>query len=157
MPVPLLDLRAQHAHIRDEVVAAMMGVVESQSFILGEPVATLEADVARLSRTKHAIGCASGTDALLLAFRALDIGRGDVLLELRDGLSQDEQLRVHDVQHRRDDLVANSGMLRFQVQQRYWHAQIIAGSPLNARTIDMLNYSGPRRGSGTSRPVFADS
>src|SRR5688500_16008688 len=80
MPVPLLDLRAQHKHIREEVVAAMMGVVDSQSFILGEPVATLEADVARLSRTKHAIGCASGTDALLLAFRALDIGRGDEVI-----------------------------------------------------------------------------
>ena len=77
MPVPLLDLRAQHADIRDEVVAAVMGVVDSQLFILGEPVVKLEEDVAKLSRTKHAIGCASGTDALLLAFRALDIGRGD--------------------------------------------------------------------------------
>jgi dTDP-4-amino-4,6-dideoxygalactose transaminase len=80
MPVPLLDLRAQHAHIRDEVVAAMMAVVDSQLFILGEPVVKLEQDVARLSRTKHAIGCASGTDALLLAFRALDIGRGDEII-----------------------------------------------------------------------------
>src|SRR6266513_4902934 len=80
MPVPLLDLRAQHAIIRDEVVAAMMDVVDSQLFILGEPVAKLEEDVAALSRTKHAIGCASGTDALLLAFRALDIGRGDEVI-----------------------------------------------------------------------------
>jgi len=80
MPVPLLDLRAQHATIREEVVAAMMGVVDSQLFILGEPVLKLEADVAALSRTKHAIGCASGTDALLLAFRALDIGRGDEII-----------------------------------------------------------------------------
>src|SRR5688500_6467847 len=77
MPVPLLDLRAQHATIRDEVVAEMMRVVDSQSFILGEPVDRLESDVAALSRTKHAIGCASGTDALLLAYRVLDIGRGD--------------------------------------------------------------------------------
>src|SRR5512132_48452 len=80
MPVPLLDLRAQHAHIRDEVVAAMMDVVDSQSFILGEPVAKLEGDVAKLSRTKHAIGCANGTDALLLALRALDVGRGDEVI-----------------------------------------------------------------------------
>src|ERR671923_213384 len=80
MPVPLLDLRAQHATIRDEVVAAMMGVVDAQLFILGEPVARLEQEVAKLSRTKHAIGCASGTDALLLAFRALDIGRGDEVI-----------------------------------------------------------------------------
>jgi dTDP-4-amino-4,6-dideoxygalactose transaminase len=80
MPVPLLDLRAQHANIREEVVSAMMGVVDSQLFILGEPVVRLEQDVARLSRTKHAIGCASGTDALLLAFRALDIGRDDEVI-----------------------------------------------------------------------------
>ena len=80
MPVPLLDLRAQHATIRDEVVSAMMEVVDSQQFILGEPVAKLEADVAKLSRTKHAVGCASGTDALLLAYRALDIGRGDEII-----------------------------------------------------------------------------
>ena len=80
MPVPLLDLQAQHANIRAEVVAAMMDVVDSQLFILGEPVVQLEEDVARLSRTKHAIGCASGTDALLLAFRALDIGRGDEVI-----------------------------------------------------------------------------
>src|SRR5687767_12281139 len=80
MPVPLLDLKAQHAAIRDEVVSAMMQVVDAQTFILGDPVARLEAEVARLSRTKHAIGCASGTDALLLAFRALDIGRGDEII-----------------------------------------------------------------------------
>ena len=80
MPVPLLDLKAQHATIRDEVVSAMMEVVDAQTFILGDPVTRLEEDVARLSRTKHAIGCASGTDALLLAFRALDIGRGDEVI-----------------------------------------------------------------------------
>ena len=80
MPVPLLDLRAQHASIRDDVVAAMMDVVDSQAFILGEPVAALEREVAELSHTKHAIGCASGTDALLLAMRALDIGAGDEVI-----------------------------------------------------------------------------
>lgn len=80
MPVPLLDLKAQHAGIRDEVVAAMMDVVDAQTFILGEPVAKLEAEVATLSRTRHAIACASGTDALLLAYRALDIGRGDEII-----------------------------------------------------------------------------
>lgn len=80
MPVPLLDLKAQHAGIRDEVVAAMMDVVDAQTFILGEPVAKLEAEVAALSRTRHAIACASGTDALLLAYRALDIGRGDEII-----------------------------------------------------------------------------
>ena len=77
MSVPLLDLRAQHAAIRDEVVRAMMEVVDSQHFILGEQVERLEAEVAQLSRTRFAIGCASGTDALLLPLRALDVGRGD--------------------------------------------------------------------------------
>lgn len=80
MPVPLLDLRAQYATIHDDVVAALMDVVDSQLFILGEPVARLERQVARLSRTKHAVGCASGTDALLLALRALNVGRGDEVI-----------------------------------------------------------------------------
>ena len=77
MPVPLLDLRAQHATIKDEVVRAMMRVVDDQLFILGEPVERLEQAVAALSHTTYAIGCANGTDAILLALRALDIGRGD--------------------------------------------------------------------------------
>jgi dTDP-4-amino-4,6-dideoxygalactose transaminase len=80
MPVPLLDLRAQHATIRDEIVPAMMDIVESQLFILGAPVERLEQQVAELSHTKYAVGCASGTDALLLALRALDIGPGDEVI-----------------------------------------------------------------------------
>jgi len=77
MGVPLLDLRAQHASIRDEVVAAMMQVVDCQAFILGSPVELLEAGIAGLSNTRFAIGCANGTDALLLSLRALDVGHGD--------------------------------------------------------------------------------
>ncbi len=77
MAVPLLDLRAQHATIRDEAVAAIMRVVDAQAFILGEPVAEFEHAVGGLSRASHAIGCANGTDAILLALRALDVGRGD--------------------------------------------------------------------------------
>jgi dTDP-4-amino-4,6-dideoxygalactose transaminase len=80
MSVPLLDLRAQYATIRDDVLRAMMEVVDSQRFILGEAVEQLEGEVARLSRTRFAIGCASGTDALLLPLRALDIGRGDEVI-----------------------------------------------------------------------------
>lgn len=80
MPVPLLDLRAQHATIRDEVVSALMQVVDSQLFILGAPVEQLERQVAELSRARFAIGCANGTDALLLSLRALDIGRGDEVI-----------------------------------------------------------------------------
>ncbi len=77
MAVPLLDLKAQHATIRDGVVQAMLKVVDDQAFILGAPVSALESEVAGLSKTKFAIGCANGTDAILLAMRALDIGRGD--------------------------------------------------------------------------------
>ena len=54
----------------------MMQLVDSQLFILGAPVEQLEREVAELSHTKYAIGCASGTDALLLALRALDAGPG---------------------------------------------------------------------------------
>ena len=80
MAVPLLDLRAQHATIRDEVVGAMMGVVDDQAFILGRAGRAARAQVAELSHTKYAIGCANGTDAILLALRALDIGRGDEVI-----------------------------------------------------------------------------
>jgi len=80
MPVPLLDLRAQHARVHGEVVSAMMTVVDQQGFILGEPVVRLEQSVAKLSNTKHAIGCANGTDAILLALRALDVGGGDEVI-----------------------------------------------------------------------------
>ena len=80
MPVPLLDLRAQHATIRDEVVAAMTEVIESQAFILGPVVEKLEREVAVLSHTAYAVGCASGTDALLLALRGLECGKGDEVI-----------------------------------------------------------------------------
>lgn len=77
MAVALLDLKAQHATIRDQVVARMMRVVDDQAFILGEPVEQLEQAVAALSNTRHAVGCANGTDALLLSLRALDVRPGD--------------------------------------------------------------------------------
>ena len=80
MPVPLLDLKAQYATIRDDVVAAMMKIVDAQTFILGDAVVALETEIAALSHTSHAIGCANGTDAILLALRALDIGRGDEVI-----------------------------------------------------------------------------
>ncbi len=76
MPVPLLDLKAQHARIREKVVAAMMQVVDDQSFILGKPVEDFEREIADLSHTSFAIGCANGSDALLLSLRALDVGPG---------------------------------------------------------------------------------
>jgi dTDP-4-amino-4,6-dideoxygalactose transaminase len=73
MSVPLLDLQAQYARIRDQVEPALRDVVESQRFILGPPVERLEAELADRVGVPHAIGCASGTDAILLAVRALEL------------------------------------------------------------------------------------
>jgi dTDP-4-amino-4,6-dideoxygalactose transaminase len=80
MPVPLLDLRAQHTTIRDEMVTAIMKVVDDQAFILGKPVADLEAEVAKLSNAKYAVGCANGTDALLISYRAVGAGTGSEVI-----------------------------------------------------------------------------
>ncbi len=78
--IPLLDLRAQHQAIRDEVISEIVRVVDSQKFILGEDVQKLEAEIAAYSSTTRAIGCASGSDALILALMALDIRPGDEVL-----------------------------------------------------------------------------
>lgn len=80
MPVPLLDLHAQHATIKAEMMAAVEGVIERQAFILGAPVQEFEGAVAKLTNARFAIGCANGSDALLLALRALDVGRGDEVI-----------------------------------------------------------------------------
>jgi dTDP-4-amino-4,6-dideoxygalactose transaminase len=77
MEVPLIDLKPQHSALREELRAAVERVFDSQQFVLGEDVRLLESEVARYTRTKHAVGCASGSDALLLALLALDIGAGD--------------------------------------------------------------------------------
>jgi dTDP-4-amino-4,6-dideoxygalactose transaminase len=78
--VPLLDLAALHAPIRDEIVAEMVRVVDSQKFIMGDDVKELERLIAEYSGTRFAVGCASGSDALLLALLAADIGPGDKVL-----------------------------------------------------------------------------
>ena len=80
MNVPLLDLVAQYRAIKDEVLPALESVIERQAFIMGAEVAALEAAVAKLSGTRHAIGCASGTDALLLPIKALDLRPGDEIV-----------------------------------------------------------------------------
>ena len=75
--IPLLDLKLQFASIREEVDRVLHRVVESQLFILGSEVADLEKELAAYTGARHAIGCASGTDALILALRALGVRAGD--------------------------------------------------------------------------------
>ena len=71
-----LDLRAQFAPIREEVMSAITRVVDSQYFILGPEVDQFEQEIATKLGAKHAVGCASGTDALILALMAAGIGPG---------------------------------------------------------------------------------
>ena len=80
MKVPLLDLQAQYATIRDEVRAGVDRVFESQQFILSSEVQALEEEIARYSQAKFAIGCASGSDALLLALMSCGVGDGDEVI-----------------------------------------------------------------------------
>jgi dTDP-4-amino-4,6-dideoxygalactose transaminase len=77
IPVPLLDLKAQYATIRDEVQAALDRVIGTQYFILGPEVEALEKEVAAYSQCQFGIGVSSGTDALLAALMAIGIKPGD--------------------------------------------------------------------------------
>ena len=80
MNVPLLNLQAQYVSLRDDVRDIVDKVFDSQHFVLGAHGRALEGAIADYSQTKHAIGCASGSDALLLALMALDIGQGDEVI-----------------------------------------------------------------------------
>ena len=77
MSVPLLDLNAQNLALEDELKAAFERVLRSGQFILGPEVQALEAKIAELAGARHAIGVSSGTDGILLALMALEIGPGD--------------------------------------------------------------------------------
>jgi dTDP-4-amino-4,6-dideoxygalactose transaminase len=78
--VPALDLKAQYRTIRDEIEAVVRDVIENQGFVLGPEVAGLEAEVADYCGVARAVGCASGSDALLLPLLALGIGAGDEVI-----------------------------------------------------------------------------
>jgi dTDP-4-amino-4,6-dideoxygalactose transaminase len=80
MQVPLLDLKPQYRALKAEIDAAMERICDAQAFILGPAVKQLEAEVAAYSGCTHGIGMSSGTDALLAALMALDIGAGDAVL-----------------------------------------------------------------------------
>lgn len=77
MQVPLLDLKEQNQELRPEIEAALGRVLDTNGFILGGEVAELEKELALYCGTKYAIGCASGSDALLLAMMALGVSAGD--------------------------------------------------------------------------------
>ena len=80
MKVPLLDLTEQNQNLRPEIEAALGRVLDTNGFILGSEVKALEEELAAYCGTKHAIGCASGSDALLLALMALDVKTGDQVI-----------------------------------------------------------------------------
>src|SRR5687767_7181757 len=75
--VPFFDLKSVHAPLRAEIDAALRGVIDRGDFILGAELARFEEDFARHCGTRHAVGVASGLDALTLALEAAGIGPGD--------------------------------------------------------------------------------
>jgi dTDP-4-amino-4,6-dideoxygalactose transaminase len=77
---PFLDLKAQFASIREELLSAVTRVMESQQLVMGPEVAALEKEIAEFVHSKFAVGCASGSDALLLALMAYGIGPGDEVI-----------------------------------------------------------------------------
>jgi dTDP-4-amino-4,6-dideoxygalactose transaminase len=79
-PVQFLDLGPQHAALGEQLAKAVTKVIQSQHFVLGAEGKALEAEIAAYTGAKHAIGCASGSDALLLALRAFDIGATDCIV-----------------------------------------------------------------------------
>ena len=80
MKIPYVDLALQHRDLKEELLRAVGGVLDSGQFILGEETAKFEEEFAALCGTAHAVGLNSGTDALILAFRALGIGPGDEVI-----------------------------------------------------------------------------
>ena len=78
--IPMVDLRRQYLQLKEEIDEAVAGVLDATQFILGPNVSALEAEVARYHGLPHAVGVANGTDALLLALRALGIGAGDAVI-----------------------------------------------------------------------------
>jgi dTDP-4-amino-4,6-dideoxygalactose transaminase len=78
--VPLLDVARGNSPLREEFLDALAAVIDSGRFLFGPDVVELEKEIATLSQAEHAIGCASGSDALLLAMMALEIGPGDEVI-----------------------------------------------------------------------------
>ncbi|MEW5724127.1 MAG: DegT/DnrJ/EryC1/StrS family aminotransferase [Thermodesulfobacteriota bacterium] len=79
MTIPFIDLKTQYRAMEKEMRAAIEGVLAHGGFIMGPEIGRLEAELARFAGVKHALGCASGTDALLLPLMALGVGPGDAV------------------------------------------------------------------------------
>ncbi len=80
MQVPLLDLKSQYQSIKHDVMKVTNEIFESQHFIMGPHVVRLEQEIAAYCGVKHAVGVSSGTDALLIALMAAEIGKGDIVI-----------------------------------------------------------------------------
>src|SRR5262245_29762460 len=80
LPIPSLDLSAQHRALRVQLLQAMERVMDSQQFILGSEVRSFEDEMAQYCTSRHAVGCASGSDALLLALMALKVQVGEEVI-----------------------------------------------------------------------------
>src|SRR5262245_41825377 len=78
--IPLLDLQAQNGPLRDEILAAIARVCDSQRFIMGPEVEALERELARMLGVPHAVAVSSGTDAVLMALMSLGVGPGDEVI-----------------------------------------------------------------------------
>jgi dTDP-4-amino-4,6-dideoxygalactose transaminase len=82
MNIPLLDLKAQFQPLRSEILAAMQAVCDEQGFVLGPRVVAFEESIARYIGSRYAIGCASGSDALLLSLMAMGVKDGDEVITI---------------------------------------------------------------------------
>lgn len=80
MQIPFIDLKSQYAHIADDVQAAIKTVLDHGKYLMGPEVTQLEQELAQYTGAKHVITCSSGTDALVMALMALDIGPGDAVI-----------------------------------------------------------------------------
>jgi len=80
MKIPILDLKLQYQQLKSEIDGAIALVLESTQFVLGPEVQKLEQEIASFLGVNHAIGVNSGTDALIIALRALNIGDGDEVI-----------------------------------------------------------------------------
>jgi dTDP-4-amino-4,6-dideoxygalactose transaminase len=80
MNIPMLDLKAQYASIKEEINEKVLGVLSAQNFILGAEVSALEEEIASYSGVRFAVGVSSGSDALIISLMALGIGSGDAVV-----------------------------------------------------------------------------